>query len=58
MTRAQTLLNKLGYNLGKADGVMGSRTRTAIRLFQSRYGLGETGEASAQVVAKLEGLTS
>ena len=41
MTRAQTLLNKLGYNL-----------------FQSRYGLGETGEASAQVVAKLEGLTS
>ena len=47
MTRAQTLLNKLGYNLGKADGVMSSRTRTAIRLFQSRYGLGETGEVSA-----------
>jgi peptidoglycan hydrolase-like protein with peptidoglycan-binding domain len=58
VTRAQTLLNKLGYNLGKADGVMGSRTRTAIRLFQSRYGLGETGEVSAQVAAKLEGLTS
>ncbi|MDX2317211.1 MAG: peptidoglycan-binding domain-containing protein [Hyphomicrobiaceae bacterium] len=58
MTRAQTLLNKLGYKVGKADGVMGSRTRTAIRLFQSRYGLGETGEVSAQLVAKLEGLTS
>ena len=58
MTRAQTLLNTLGYNFGKADGVMGSRTRTAIRLFQSRYGLGETGEVSAQVVAKLEVLTS
>ena len=58
VTRAQTLLNKLGYKVGKADGVMGSRTRTAIRLFQSRYGLGETGEVSAQLVAKLEGLTS
>ena len=58
MTRAQTLLNKLGYKVGKADGIMGSRTRTAIRLFQSRYGLGETGEVSTQLVAKLEGLTS
>ena len=58
VTRAQTLLNKLGYKVGKADGVMGSRTRTAIRLFQSRYGLSGTGEVSAQLVTKLEGAAS
>lgn len=58
VTRAQTLLTKLGYKVGPADGVMGSRTRTAIKLFQNRYGLSETGEVSTQLVSKLEGATS
>jgi peptidoglycan hydrolase-like protein with peptidoglycan-binding domain len=58
VTRAQTLLDKLGYKAGPADGLMGSRTRTAIKLFQSRNGLGVTGEVSAPLVTKLEGMAS
>ena len=47
---AQSLLSKLGYNVGEADGKMGSRTANAIRLFQLQSGIKVTGELSAQLL--------
>jgi localization factor PodJL len=54
--RAQALLNQLGYDAGAPDGVMGDRTREAIRHFESQNGLEETGEVSVQLVTALESL--
>ena len=39
VSRAQTLLNKLGYDVGPPDGLVGPRTQTAIKMFQQRNGL-------------------
>ena len=58
VTRAQTLLNKLGYDVGPPDGVVGARTRAEIKRFQSRNGLEETGEVSVPLVSQLERLNS
>jgi localization factor PodJL len=58
ITRAQALLNNLGYDVGAPDGQMGARTREAIKSFERRYGLEETGKVTIQLVTKLERLTS
>jgi localization factor PodJL len=54
VARAQTLLAKLGYDAGTADGEAGPRTREAIKAFERRGGLEETGEVTLPLVAKLE----
>jgi lytic murein transglycosylase len=52
----QTLLMRRGYDLdGKADGVVGTKTKQAISDFQSRSGLLPNGRASASVLAALRG---
>jgi lytic murein transglycosylase len=52
----QTLLMRRGYDLdGKADGVIGTKTKQAIVDFQSRSGLPRNGRASASVLAALRG---
>ncbi|MGV1014219.1 MAG: peptidoglycan-binding protein [Methyloceanibacter sp.] len=56
VTRAQALLNQLGYDAGPPDGVFGSRTRSAIQSFERRNGLEETGEVSIPLVTTLERL--
>jgi localization factor PodJL len=56
VTRAQSLLNKLGYDAGAPDGLMGGRTREAIRSFQRNNGLEETGKITVPLVTKLERL--
>lgn len=38
----QTLLGRLGYDAGTADGVAGRRTRSAMNQFQREHGLPET----------------
>jgi len=58
VTRAQTLLNTLGYDVGPPDGLVGSRTRKAIELFQSRNGLEANGQVTIPLVTTLEHLTS
>ncbi|MGK2922032.1 MAG: peptidoglycan-binding protein [Methyloceanibacter sp.] len=58
VAKAQVLLNKLGFDVGPPDGLMGERTRTGIKLFQQRNGLNETGEVTAPLVTKLESLAS
>jgi localization factor PodJL len=46
VTRTQALLNKLGYDVGAPDGQMGEKTRQAIRSFERRNGLEETGRVT------------
>ncbi|MEO3435356.1 peptidoglycan-binding domain-containing protein [Inquilinus sp. CAU 1745] len=47
-------LNKLGYEAGPTDGVMGDRTRTALRGFQEDAELPETGSISLETMYRLE----
>lgn len=37
--QVQEKLNKLGYNCGKADGIIGKKTKDAIKAFQKDNGL-------------------
>jgi len=43
----QARLNNLGHACGQVDGVVGARTRAALRQFQSRHGLRPTGAIDA-----------
>ncbi|EKV31516.1 Membrane-bound lytic murein transglycosylase B precursor [Caenispirillum salinarum AK4] len=52
--RMQTLLNDAGFPAGEADGVVGSRTRAALRAFQTAAGLPPDGYPSAEALAALE----
>ncbi len=58
IARAQKLLNKLGYDAGPANGQLDEQTRDAVKSFERRNGLEETGEISIPLVTKLEQLTS
>jgi localization factor PodJL len=58
VTRAQKLLNKLGYDAGPPNGQLDNQTRDAIKSFERRNGLDETGEVNIPLVTKLERLTS
>ncbi len=57
IARAQSLLNKLGYDAGMPDGVMGPKTAGAIRRFETRNGLSVTGQVSRKLVSRLEAMT-
>lgn len=50
---AQARLAALGYQVGTPDGLMGERTRTAIRRFQRENGLTETGNVNAALLNRL-----
>ncbi len=52
----QTLLNKLGYNCGKPDGLPGAKTRSALAAFQNDYGLKITKKFDTTTVQKLKEL--
>lgn len=53
IARAQSLLNDMGYHAGPADGVLGPRTREAIRAFQRDKGLTATGMVTKDLLAQL-----
>jgi peptidoglycan hydrolase-like protein with peptidoglycan-binding domain len=57
MTVQQELARR-GYRTGPADGVLGSRTRAAIREYQRHHGLPVTGEVSLELVNHLRLVTS
>jgi membrane-bound lytic murein transglycosylase B len=46
----QRLLNRLGYGAGRADGVIGGRTRDAIRAFERARGMEVRGRATDVVL--------
>jgi localization factor PodJL len=50
----QTLLNRLGYNAGPPDGLMGPRTRNAIRSFERSVGWPETGRATPRLLNRMK----
>ena len=49
----QQLLQKLGYNVGTPDGHMGTRTASAIRLFQLQSGMRVTGEVTPELISEM-----
>ncbi len=49
----QSLLKRLGYDPGPADGKMGARTRDAVKAFQRKAGLPEDGEVTSELLKKL-----
>jgi hypothetical protein len=49
----QELLVRLGFDVGTADGLPGSRTRSAIEAFQNETGLSPTGLPSRDLAQKL-----
>jgi hypothetical protein len=51
--RAQTRLQELGYSVGKADGVLGPRTRAALLKYQRSKGLTESGKLDAATLHAL-----
>ncbi len=53
LMRVQAGLKAFGHDGLAIDGMMGPRTRDAIREFQSLFGLPETGEADAATYAKM-----
>lgn len=46
----QTLLNKLGVDAGEPDGVLGTRTREAVRDYQLRSGMKADGYPSYEIL--------
>ncbi len=54
----QMLLDKLGYNIGQADGKLGGKTVNAIRLFQLQEGMKVTGEVTPELISALQSKTS
>ena len=49
----QQRLNDIGIDAGTADGILGSRTRRAVRNFQQRNNLPADGYASQEILAAL-----
>lgn len=47
---AQMLLNNLGYDVGSIDGVLGPKTETALKQFQSVIGLSPLGQVTAHTM--------
>jgi peptidoglycan hydrolase-like protein with peptidoglycan-binding domain len=51
--RVQKALKQMGHDPGPIDGVMGERTREALRAYQAKQGLGATGRLDDATLAKL-----
>jgi localization factor PodJL len=49
----QTLLNRLGYDIGTPDGVAGPKTAEAIRAFEKATGMSESGAINPRLLAVL-----
>lgn len=56
VTEVQNMLNKAGYNVGKADGIFGKNTESGVKAFQKDHGLavdGIVGNSTMQVLDAL-----
>ena len=58
VAEAQQLLNRLGYVVGTPDGIVGAKTRQAIRRFQKAKGMPETGQVTSGLLQSLREVTS
>ena len=50
----QINLNRLGYDSGKVDGLLGSKTTEAVRAFQTTLGITPTGRITEELLLLLE----
>lgn len=50
---AQVRLSNLGFDCGNTDGVLGPKTKSALRSFQKRHGLPQTGQPDEATRNKL-----
>jgi hypothetical protein len=53
---AQQLLDKNGFDVGPIDGILGPRTRAALRSFQQQQQLTQTGKLDADTLRALDAL--
>lgn len=53
MTLVQETLGRFGYEPGPIDGVMRSKTGSALRAFQQKHGLTVTGRSNPETLATL-----
>jgi len=53
IAQTQSMLSKIGFDAGTADGIMGERTRNAITAFQQRAGLPVNGRIDAELLKAL-----
>ena len=53
LKKAQKKLNELGYSCGTADGIMGKKTRQALKKFQKAKGIKVTGTLTKKTKKKL-----
>jgi peptidoglycan hydrolase-like protein with peptidoglycan-binding domain len=51
---AQRALKTRGYDIGEPDGMLGPKTRAAVRAFQKDEGLKVTGRLDAETMKRLE----
>jgi peptidoglycan hydrolase-like protein with peptidoglycan-binding domain len=52
--KAQSELKKQGYDVGKVDGIMGPKTKSAVEKYQSDKKLNETGTLDAATMRSLQ----
>ena len=50
----QTRLARLGFYTDEADGLLGPKTRSAVRMFQKQIGMPADGHPTPQLVARLQ----
>jgi hypothetical protein len=54
----QELLQRRGYDVGRIDGVLGLKSRTAIREMQSQFGMPADGWPTTELLARLRGVSN
>ena len=54
MIKLQNLLRSRGYDVGKVDGILGAKTRQAVRLVQLEFGLSADSWPTNELLRKLQ----
>ena len=54
MIKLQNLLKSRGYDVGKVDGILGAKTRQAVRLVQLEFGLSADSWPTNELLRKLQ----
>ena len=54
MIKLQNLLKSIGYDVGKVDGILGAKTRQAVRLVQLELGLSADSWPTNELLSKLQ----
>ena len=54
IAKAQAALLELGYDVGKVDGKLGSKTKTAVKAFQKKHHLNVDGKITEKLLEQLK----